>query len=179
MDRSMAGPRERIIRISTDLFARQGYNSTGINQIISEADVAKASFYKHFKSKEDLCVEYLKLRHQFWFNELMNFASKENDPKLKVLCSFNFLIYMNKKEQFRGCSFLNILSEIPADNSKILDVIKSHKSDLRAYFLHVLGNKAAAGHMYLLFESCLVESKLFGSNELIENAKQYVENLLY
>jgi AcrR family transcriptional regulator len=174
----MEGPRERILRTSTHLFAKQGYNSTGINQIITEAEVAKASFYKHFKSKEDLCVEFLKGRHQFWFEELMSFIGKENDLRAKVLSSFNFLIYMNEKEEFRGCSFLNILSEIPTDSRHILNVIKEHKSDLRAHFLELVGNQEKADHIYLLFESCLVESKLFASNELIENAKQYIKNLL-
>ena len=174
----MANPRERLLRTSTDLFAKQGYNTTGINQIILEADVAKASFYKHFKSKEDLCVAFLHGRHEYWFNELTSFTAHEKDPKAKVLCSFDFLIYMNEKEHFVGCSFLNILSEIPIGNTKILDVIKSHKSDLRTFFFDVLENKASADHIYLLFESCIVESKLFTSNELIEKAKEFVGNLL-
>ncbi len=66
----MKSPRERIIETTFQLFARQGYNSTGINQIISEAEVARASFYQYFKSKEDLCVEFLNVRHEYWFSEL-------------------------------------------------------------------------------------------------------------
>jgi AcrR family transcriptional regulator len=178
MVESMSSPRERLLRTSTDLFARQGYNTTGINQIIAEAEVAKASFYKHFKSKEDLCVAFLHGRHQYWFDELISFTGRENNPKAKVLCSFDFLIHMNEKEHFGGCSFLNILSEIRTGNTKILDVIKSHKSDLRVFFFDVVKNKVSADHIYLLFESCMMESKLFASNELIESAKQYIENLL-
>ncbi|MBL7881826.1 MAG: helix-turn-helix transcriptional regulator, partial [Chryseobacterium gambrini] len=55
----MVSPKERIIETTFELFAKQGYNSTGINQIIAEAKVAKASFYQYFKSKEELCVEFL------------------------------------------------------------------------------------------------------------------------
>lgn len=40
----MNSPRERILDTAAILFHQQGYNSTGINQIISEAKVAKASF---------------------------------------------------------------------------------------------------------------------------------------
>ena len=54
----MNSPRERILDTATILFHQQGYNSTGINQIISEAKVAKASFYQHFKSKDDLCAAF-------------------------------------------------------------------------------------------------------------------------
>ena len=51
--------RERIIRVASDLFYKQGYNSTGINQIIAEADIVIGSLYNHFSSKNDLLQAYL------------------------------------------------------------------------------------------------------------------------
>lgn len=174
----MSSPKERIISTTFELFAKQGYNSTGINQIISEANVARASFYQYFKSKEDLCVEFLNVRHEYWFNELHYFTSKQKAIKSKIIASFDFLIYMNQKEDFRGCSFLNILSEIPADNLKILNVIQSHKTDLRNYFSELMDDKDLSDHVYLLFESCIVESQVFRSNELIEKSKKIITNLI-
>ncbi|CAH0252191.1 TetR/AcrR family transcriptional regulator [Chryseobacterium sp. Bi04] len=174
----MKSPRERIIETTFQLFARQGYNSTGINQIISEAEVARASFYQYFKSKEDLCAEFLKVRHEYWFNELHNFLTKEKESKYKIIKAFDFLIYMNQKENFRGCSFLNILSEIPMDNVKILSVIQSHKADLRNYFLELLADDMLSDHIYMLFESSIIESQLFKSDESIEKTKRIVINLI-
>lgn len=174
----MKSPRERIIETTFQLFARQGYNSTGINQIISEAEVAKASFYQYFKSKEDLCVEFLNVRHDYWFNELNSFLAKEKDSEFKIIKAFDFLVYMNEKESFRGCSFLNILSEIPMDNSKILSVIQSHKADLRNFFLELLNDDDLSDHIYMLFESSIIESQLFKSNELIVKSKKIVTNLI-
>lgn len=174
----MKSPRERIIETTFQLFANQGYNSTGINQIISEAEVARASFYQYFKSKEDLCVEFLNVRHEYWFNELNNFLAKEKDSKSKIIQAFDFLVYMNKKENFRGCSFLNILSEIPMDNTKILNVIQSHKADLRNYFLELVKDDELSDHIYMLFESSIIESQLFRSNELIEKSKKIATNLI-
>lgn len=172
-------PRERILEKAFTLFHQQGYSATGINQIIEEAKVAKASFYQHFKSKEDLCVAFLNERHTFWFNQLEQFTSGEKEPQLKVLLSFDFLIFMNQKEHFRGCSFLNILSEIPSDNVKILSVLQSHKQDLRAYFHDLVSDKLLSDHIYLLFESCIIESQLFKSNELIERSKKIIKPLIY
>jgi AcrR family transcriptional regulator len=174
----MSSPKERIINTTFELFAKQGYNSTGINQIIAEANVARASFYQYFKSKEDLCVEFLNVRHEYWFNELHNFTSKQKDVKSKIISSFDFLICMNQKEDFRGCSFLNILSEISTDNVKILSVIQSHKTDLRNYFSELIEDKDLSDHIYLLFESSIVESQLFRSNELIEKSKKIITNLM-
>lgn len=174
----MTSPRDRILQTASGLFAGQGYNSTGINQIISEAKVAKASFYQHFKSKDDLCVEYLKQRHQYWFQELNHFCAQEEILKSKILKSFDFLIYMNKKENFQGCSFLNILSEVPADQVKILTVIQHHKTDLRTYFFELLKDEELSDHIYLLFESSLIESQLFKTNELVERSKKIINHLI-
>lgn len=171
-------PKERILEKTFTLFHKQGYNATGINQIIEEAKVAKASFYQHFKSKEDLCVAFLEQRHSFWFNELLKFTANAEDSNVKVLASFEFLIFMNKKENFRGCSFLNILSEIPSDNTKILSVIQSHKRDLRTYFQDILKDDLLSDHIYLLFESCIIESQLFKSNQLIEQSKKIIQTLI-
>ncbi|BFM44820.1 TetR/AcrR family transcriptional regulator [Flavobacterium sp. CFS9] len=171
-------PKERILEKASFLFHTQGYNSTGINQIIEEAKVAKASFYQHFKSKEDLCVAFLEWRHEYWFTKLEQFTSDQKDSKLKVLTSFDFLVAMNQKENFRGCSFLNLLSEIPSDNEKVLSVIQSHKSDLRNYFKSEIENELLADHIYLLFESCIIESQLFKSNHLIEQSKKIIQTLI-
>lgn len=171
-------PKERILDTVSVLFHKQGYNATGINQIIEEAKVAKASFYQHFKSKEDLCVAFLNQRHDYWFNELEKFTVNEKDSKLKILASFDFLIFMNQKENFRGCSFLNILSEIASDNVKVLSVIQSHKFDLRKYFKNILNDEILAAHVYLLFESSIVESQLFKSNDLIEQSKKITQTLI-
>lgn len=171
-------PKERILEKTFVLFHKQGYNATGINQIIEEAKVAKASFYQHFKSKEDLCVAFLNQRHDFWFNELLKFTANAEGLNSKITASFDFLIFMNQKENFRGCSFLNILSEIPSDNTKILSVIQSHKNDLRVFFKDILKDEALSDHVYLLFESCIIESQLFKSNELIEKSKKIIQTLI-
>ncbi|PWN71080.1 TetR/AcrR family transcriptional regulator [Chryseobacterium phosphatilyticum] len=174
----MSKPRERILNTSMILFHQQGYNSTGINQIIEEADVSKASFYQHFKSKDDLCIEFFNKRFKYWVSELENFTSGAKTLEEKFLKSFDFLIYMNQKEDFRGCSFLNIMSEIPVDKIEIHKIIRDHKATLRDSFHKDLKNDILAAHLYLLFESCILTSQLYRSNELIEKSKLIVQNLL-
>lgn len=174
----MSSPKIRIMETTFSLFANQGYNSTGINQIISESNVAKASFYQHFKSKEDLCVAFLEARHIYWFDELHKFTDSEKDARSKVIAAFDFIIHMNAKENFRGCSFLNILAEIPNDNIKIRNVIQKHKQDLRNFFLSLIPNENLSDHIYMLFESSITESKMFKSNELVEKSKIIINNLI-
>jgi len=87
-------PKERVLEVSKELFRKQGFNSTGINQIIKESNVAKASFYDHFKSKNDLAVEYLKQRHTYWFEQLNSFVEKANNANEKAR-SANLAFYVD------------------------------------------------------------------------------------
>jgi AcrR family transcriptional regulator len=57
MSTPMSTVRERVLDAAVDLFARQGYDATSVNQVIAQAGVAKGGFYHHFASKEALLYE--------------------------------------------------------------------------------------------------------------------------
>lgn len=172
-------PKERILQTATRLFHQQGYQATGINQVIEEADVARASLYQHYESKEKLCIAYLNHRHENWFNKLKTFTEKVTEPKLKVLAAFDFLHTMNKEENFQGCAFLNILSEITDKDKEILALIQSHKTDVRKYISSLFkASKLEKDHVYLLFESAIMESKLFKNQWPVNEAKKIAGHLI-
>ena len=60
--------REKLLDTATELFPRQGYDATGVDELIECAGVSKGSFYHAFKSKEDLGLavldEYFRSRRQ-------------------------------------------------------------------------------------------------------------------
>ena len=101
-------PKERILKTVDRLFYEQGYLSTGINQIIAEAQVAKASFYQHFSSKEALILEYLETHNSSFCRQLRQLDQQIADPKLKIPALFDLLAGFVQKSEFRGCVFLNI-----------------------------------------------------------------------
>ena len=45
--------RDKLIDIGAELIAEQGFKATGINAVLSRANVPKGSFYHYFASKED------------------------------------------------------------------------------------------------------------------------------
>lgn len=168
--------KEKILKTASYLFHKQGYNSTGINQIIEEADIAKATLYQHYKSKEELAIAYLTSRHTDWMKQLNEFIKKGKNTKEKLLLSFDFIVYMNEKENYQGCCFLNMLTEIQPENKNIYNVIINHKKNLISFFSSLLANKSPEfqKHIYLLFESALIETQLYRDSWPVNTAKEYI-----
>ena len=53
--------RARLIEQSaTRLFAEQGYASTSVDEIVNAAGVTKPMLYRHFESKQELCIRLLR-----------------------------------------------------------------------------------------------------------------------
>lgn len=167
--------RKKILDTASRLFYHQGYNATGINQIIEEADVAKATLYQHFKSKEDLLIGYLETAFEQTRSQLRHIASTELDAKEKVSAIFEYLTENANAKGFCGCNFLNIAGEIPVDNARVYDMIRQQKNETRAFFTKILKSdstgkkeslktKNLADSIYLLFDGALMACKVFGSS---------------
>ena len=56
--------RRRLLDTATRLFYAEGIRAAGIDRIIAEAGVAKATFYNHFPSKDDLVLAYIEEQDQ-------------------------------------------------------------------------------------------------------------------
>lgn len=132
------GVKERIIEAASRLFYFNGYNQTGINQIIEEANVAKASMYQHFRSKEDIAVAYLIARHSMWMGQLNECVSVQNTSKGKVIGCFDFLAKWLTEVNFRGCGWQNIITDLPEDHQKIRQQAILHKNDVRIWIQNLL-----------------------------------------
>jgi AcrR family transcriptional regulator len=167
--------KDRILITADRLFQEQGFNETGINQIISEANIAKASLYYHFKSKEHLCVAYLQRRNEIWNTAFYEFLK---DKKDKVLAAFDFLVERNSTDDFRGCSFLNMLSETSPEKELVYAEIQNHKNGLLLFFEHELEDKELAYIVYSLFENAIIESKLQRNQEPVYRLKKLAEDLI-
>ncbi len=179
--KNKVGARERIVETACRLFYTQGYNATGINQVIAEAEVAKASLYQHFPSKEDLLEEYLRLTAQSTNETLRSLVNTYSTVKEKVLGLFDFLIAFAKQTSYHGCHFLNVASEIPKENEKVKGMIKLQKNQIRLLFADILtpdGKENLADEMYVLFDAALIASKVYGEDWPVETARNIAAKLV-
>jgi len=177
--------KERIIATASRLFYEQGYNNTGINQILKESDVAKASMYDHFESKEDICVAYLRQMDDQFTHNLTEFLKKKRKGRSRVLGVFDFLEEFYNAENFRGCWCLNTMAEIPQDDERIKQEIRSQKDSLRKTIkslvmenLPASKDKSLADQLYLLYEGALMESYLYSSNWPIALVKSMASKIV-
>lgn len=179
--------KERILETASDLFYNQGYNHTGINQIIAEANVAKASLYQHFRSKEDIAVAYLKGRHLMWMGNLDEFIKDKQTPYAKILAAFDFLQYWLEDVSYVGCGFQNIAVNLPKSESKIYDQVIIHKNELKNWLSEQLGstNKyneteldKLSSEIMVLIEGAIILSQIQQSSWPIESAKRTAEKLI-
>jgi len=109
--------RERILNVAAKLFYEQGYRATGINEVIKEAEVAKATFYAHFPSKDELCIAYLKQRNHAELDEIKNYVAQKRTPRSRFLAIADGIAGWLKSNNLRGCQFLNMVPEIPDTKS--------------------------------------------------------------
>ena len=190
-DINQSEARQRIITTSLDLFYRQGYLATGINQVIAESSVSKNTFYYYFPSKDDLCVAYLQERHRIWMGWLLDHLNAKPTPYKKLIGLFEFLDKWLRECNFRGCAFLNIATEVPDVNHKIRKEVIQHKNELRRLFQSLLldlkkSDKAYAGidvpfisdFLYVLFEGVISSCQNYNDAALVEKARKSFEKML-
>jgi len=179
--------REQILETADRLFYSQGYNLTGINQIIEEAGVAKASLYYHFPSKEDLCVAYLKRRYANWSELLMQTIEGIADPRKCIIKSFECRSEYLLRNNFNGCSYSRIIAELPQRSQKINRQVIINKEKQRAFFVeHVRKLKRGSGNavqdladtIFLLFDGATVQCQVYRSLGPMEQAIKALKNIV-
>lgn len=179
--------KERIVDIASNLFYFQGYNQTGINQIINEAGVAKASMYQHFRSKEDVAVEYLRGRHITWMGKLEESINRQNYNEKKVLGCFDYLEEWLTEVNFRGCGWQNIIADLPVDQTKIYDQAVLHKNEFRTFIQNLLKKddthtieqaEQIGDEILILIEGAIILSQIQKDDWPIKSAKNACVKLL-
>jgi len=125
-------PVERILAVAEDLFYRQGYRATGVNEVIEKSGVAKATFYSHFPAKDDLAEAYLERARQEELIYLARCLAAETEPLgrfLSVVVSVGpWLI----EHDFRGCPFINMVSEVPEPDDRLVQVGRKLYAEVEA-----------------------------------------------
>ena len=135
--------RERILDTAFRLFYAFGIRAVGVDRIIAESGVAKATFYRWFPAKDDLVLAYLDQVDRVWSGQLHEAAEASGpDPADELVGLFDALGTACRREGYRGCAFLNAAAEaVPgtpvhertvAHKAAVLDWVASLAADAGA-----------------------------------------------
>jgi AcrR family transcriptional regulator len=106
--------RERILDTAYELFSRRAIRDVGIDEVIEQAGVAKATLYRHFPSKDELVIAFLERREERWTLAWVEAEARQrgSTPEEQLLAIFELFDEWFHREDFEACSFINVLLEM-------------------------------------------------------------------
>ena len=158
-------PRERLLSTAMGIFYADGIRTVGVDRIIAEAGVTKATFYRHFPSKEDLVLAYLRTAHNAIRHELESVA--ENAERFDLLRAVAGGVAQDVcRPGFRGCAFINAGAEYADSSSPVRQVVQEHRDWYQQFLVDAFAAaghtdpEAAADHFALLRDGAMVRGYL-------------------
>ncbi len=158
-------PRTRILDAASDAFYRHGIAAVGVDAIVADAEVAKSTLYRHFPSKDDLVVAFLRRRDERWRAWLRAEVERLSpEPAGRPLAVFDALGGWFASEDFRGCAFINAAAEIADPAHPARAAVQEHKRLCGEYLDELLRAAGSArpaddgAALMLLMEGAMVSA---------------------
>jgi len=107
------------MHVARELFFKQGFKATGINEVIDKSGVAKATFYSHFPTKNDLGHAYIRSMKESEMAYLDKSIAEQKGAVNRLMAVIESLGPWLIKTEYRGCPFVNLASEIPDPKSPL------------------------------------------------------------
>src|SRR5258708_37532968 len=109
----LAGARDRIERTAYELFSRHGIRGVGVDTISARSGVAKMTLYKHYPSKDELALAFLRRREELWTRSWLQqgVERRASKPAERLLAVFDVFEKWFRRSDFEGCSFIKVLLE--------------------------------------------------------------------
>ncbi|MEV4542171.1 TetR/AcrR family transcriptional regulator [Micromonospora echinaurantiaca] len=169
--------RERILDTAFRLFYAHGPRGVGVDTVIAESGVAKATLYKHFPRKDDLVLAYLDKVDQTWFGQLRAAArAGGDDPRDQLVGMFDALASACRREGYHGCAFINTAAESEAGSDVHARTVE-HKRVVLVWVTDLARRAGAADparlarQLTLLLDGGLSAGVLDADPEIPETAK--------
>nr|WTA70117.1 TetR/AcrR family transcriptional regulator [Micromonospora sp. NBC_00855] len=176
--------RSKLLRTATRIFYAEGIHSVGVDRIIAEAKVTRATFYRHFPSKDDLILAYLREVHQLERGMVDEALAANRSPVDPLLAIAGSIAQNIQSPGFRGCAFLNAAAEYPDTNHPVHQELMAH----RQWFLdtitmlmarvHEETADPAARHFVMLRDGAMAAGCLSDATLVSETFLRGVEGLL-
>jgi AcrR family transcriptional regulator len=179
--------RDRIMATACRLFYEEGIQAVGIQRIIEEAGIAKASLYAHFASKDELVAAYLEAKGQSARAALgTHLDNPRLGPKAKILKFFDMMVDTAADPNFRGCAFQNASAEVADRAHPIRVAACAQRRWLHEVFTRLArevagsgpGGDRLAGALMVLYDGAAATSVIDGNPGAARHARWAAEKML-
>jgi AcrR family transcriptional regulator len=119
--------KERILETADRLFTDEGIHVVGVDRLISESGVTKATFYKHYGAKDTLIFEYISARHEKTKDTLEHLVASADGPEAAIRALVVDIVSELQREGFRGCAFINAATEYRDPKHPVRVVVAEHR----------------------------------------------------
>jgi len=176
-------PRERLLEAADELFYADGVHTVGIDRVLERADVARASLYGTFGSKDELIRAYLDRRMDAMQARLRAAAEAHDDPRERLLSVFDAQAVTFAQPGYRGCAF-NRASAEAQPGTAAYEVPRAYRRWVRDYLTEL---SAAAGvpdpellarQIHLLYDGAMTARSLDGDTDATAAARAAAGALL-
>ncbi|MGH8994853.1 MAG: TetR/AcrR family transcriptional regulator [Acidimicrobiales bacterium] len=168
-------PKERLLEVASLLFYAEGVHAVGVDRVIAEAGVAKATLYAHFAGKDELVAAYLARQSQRWEDAVVQRAAAvETDSIAATLTPFDVLSEAAVAPGYRGCPFINAAAEFP-EAGPVAEQITAHRQRVRTTFAGLLGaskGTALLDGLVALYDGAMVGAYLDHDPAVVRHARR-------
>jgi len=132
--------RLRVLVSADRLFYADGIRTMGVDNIIAQSSITKATFYKHYGSKDRLILEYVQGRDRASraaMNDLIETAASSREALVALAASIAAEI---QSPDFHGCAFMNAAGEFRQPGHQVRLTVADHRDWLSGVFTGLLGD---------------------------------------
>ncbi|MFJ6074442.1 TetR/AcrR family transcriptional regulator [Streptomyces sp. NPDC093065] len=184
--RNTSEARARLLGTATKIFYAEGIHSVGIDRITAEAQVTRATLYRHFSGKEDLVLAYLDQADRGIRGQVAAALGSTPAADGQVRAVARSIVDGIRSPGFRGCAFLNAVAEYPDPDHPVHRAVLAHRQwflDTVTELLTRAGEghapaEAAGRHFVMLRDGAMAAGCLFDPELVSETFLHGVEGVL-
>jgi AcrR family transcriptional regulator len=178
--------RERLLDTAERLFYAEGVHTVGIDRVLAESGVAKASLYKNFGNKDGLVAAYLDRRHDRQVARVARALASGTTPRERILAIFDSQADLFAQPDFRGCAFAAATAEGPVGGPNE-ERSRTYRTYVRGIFRDLAAEAGVAdpdllaGQLHLVYDGAQMNARMDPdprSPSIAANAHRVAETLL-
>ncbi|MCM3626187.1 TetR/AcrR family transcriptional regulator [Paenibacillus glycanilyticus] len=177
--------KEHILKIASGLFNKQGIRATGVDQVVSESQIAKMTLYNHFQSKDELVLAYLRGQDEQWRKWFESSVNKQGtNPSEKLLAIYDVLGEWFEDPDFNGCTYIKTASEFLDRSHIYFEAAHHYKMFMREFIaslveeLETSNREALTNRLFLLVEGAITTRMMQTDLESARHARETAEVIL-